>query len=266
MSDRSAQSIAGEADATDAPSGKRLKRADVARILGMSVSSLRRREGSMLTPIVGEDGVHLFDEAEVRAVMITMRGKSALAAMGPSSGDIASEVFTLLDERVHPVEIVKRLRLTPDVAIALHKQWADMRGGFTVSCDQALELGRIVRAAPPSTAIGAIASLRRRVDMLTRMRQGSTRCDACYDATASMCEACVVSTRGPLSTVDVRVEQRMSEDGYEELRVIAEVYWDDVDETGGTVASLWSDWHPFTDLANSPIADIATGLHWKVPA
>lgn len=240
--------------------GKLLKRTEAARLLGMSVSTLRRREGEVLNPIVGEGGVHLFDEAEVRAVMITMRGKSALAAMGPSSGLIASEVFTLLDEDVHPVEIVKRLRLAPEVVTALRKQWIEMRGGFTVSREQTLEFGGIARSGAPSTAVAALASIRRRVETLTRMRSGSARCDACYDSTASMCEACVVVTRGPLSCMRMDLEQRSGTEGREELRLVVDAYWDDVGESGGNVACLRSDWYSLADLAKSPIADIADGL------
>lgn len=100
-----------------APSGKLLKRSEAARLLG--VSTLRRREGDVLKPLVGADGVHLFDEAEVRAVCVTLRGRATLGALGPSAGDTAADVFTLLDDGVHPVEIVKRLHLTPDVVNAL---------------------------------------------------------------------------------------------------------------------------------------------------
>lgn len=240
--------------------GKLLKRTEAARLLGMSVSTLRRREGEVLNPIVGEGGVHLFDEAEVRAVMITMRGQSALAAMGPSSGVVASEVFTLLDEGVHPVEIVKRLRLTPEVVTALHKQWIEMRSGFTVSREQALGLGAIGRTGTPSTAQDLISSMRRRVDTLTRMRQGAARCTGCHDPTASICEACVVVMRGPLATLGMRLESRTTEAGIEELRVVAEAYWDDVGDDGGAVATLSSDWFAAADVERAPIREIVAGM------
>jgi hypothetical protein len=240
--------------------GKLLKRTEAARLLGMSVSTLRRREGEVLNPIVGEGGVHLFDEAEVRAVMITMRGQSALAAMGPSSGVVASEVFTLLDEDVHPVEIVKRLRLTPEVVTALHKQWIEMRSGFTVSREHALDLGAIGRTGTPSTAQDLISAMRRRIDTLTRMRQGAARCTACHDPTASICEACVVVTRGPVSTLGMRLESRTTEAGIEELRVAADAYWDDVGGIGGAIATLCSDWFAAADIQRAPISEFVAGI------
>lgn len=41
-----------------------------------------------------------------------------------------------------------------------------------------------------------------------------------------------------------------------ELCVVADVYWDDVGDSGGNMACLRSDWHSVTELASSPIADI----------
>jgi hypothetical protein len=236
--------------------GKLLKRSEAARLLGVSVSTLRRREGEMLNPILGPDGVHLFDEAEVRAVMVTVRGRAALAALGTSAGDTAADVFTLLDDNVHPVEIVKRLRLTPDTVSTLHERWATMRGGFPVSPTEAAELGRIARARVPKTAAVAIAQIRVRVAALTRMRQGSATCHACGDKTASICETCVVSTRGPLGSLAVRVERRANEAGAKELRVAADVYWDGVGEAGSDIAELTSEWFCANDVGETPIADI----------
>jgi hypothetical protein len=63
-------------------SKKLLKRSEVAKRLGVSVSTLRRREGELLKPIVGADGVHLFDEEEVRAVSITLRRRQIISPPG----------------------------------------------------------------------------------------------------------------------------------------------------------------------------------------
>ena len=50
-----------------------LKRSHVAKRLGRSLATVRRLEGVELHPIIDEDGVHLFDEAEVDEV--AMRGR-----------------------------------------------------------------------------------------------------------------------------------------------------------------------------------------------
>lgn len=255
-----ANRVASEATASTAAmtprSGKLVKRAEAARMLGMSVSTLRRREGDVLTPIVGPDGVHLFDETEVRAVMVTVRGSAALAAMGPSAGDIAADVFTLLDDDVHPVEIVRRLRLTPDLVIALHGQWAAMRGGFTLGPDQALELGGLSREGTPTSAADAIRALRNRIDGLTLMRQGSAECRWCRDKTASVCEVCVVLSRGPLAGTSCSVERRTDGCGVEEVRVVGGFCWESIGDVDGTIAQLRSDWHRVDSLAQSEIGGL----------
>lgn len=49
------------------PSPALLTRADAAALLHCSISSVRRLEGDVLHPIVGADGVHRFDPAELAA-------------------------------------------------------------------------------------------------------------------------------------------------------------------------------------------------------
>ena len=246
--------------ATTSRSGKLVKRAEAARMLGMSVSTLRRREGDVLKPIVGPNGVHLFDETEVRAVMVTVRGRAGLSALGPSSGETAAEVFTLLDEGAHPVEIVKRLCLAPDVVIALLDQWTEMRGGFTVSARQAIELRRLCRANTKANAAAALSDLRQRIHGLTQMRAGSAQCFSCTDMTASICEVCVVRFRGPLRLSDYGIEERTTSTGVEEVRFVAGFFWDSVEDfvgdDDGTIARLRSDWYPVDELKGSDIAEL----------
>jgi hypothetical protein len=51
-----------------------MTRTDVARRIGKSVATVRRLEGVELHPIVDEDGVHLFDEAEVERLANRLSG------------------------------------------------------------------------------------------------------------------------------------------------------------------------------------------------
>jgi hypothetical protein len=246
--------------ASAATRGKLLRRSEAARILGISVSTLRRREGEILKPRVGPDGVHFFDEAEVRAVTITMRSRAALLSDGRSGGEIAADVFTLLDDGTHPVDIVKQLRLAPDLVIDLHAQWLTMRDAFLVNREQAADLARIARSGVAASASEAIASVRGRIETLTRMRQGSAVCSSCRATTASMCEACVVETRGPLGSAGVRIETRTTDDGAEQVRVAADMYWDAVGESGTSVATMHSAWHGIEALPLSSIVDIVDAL------
>jgi hypothetical protein len=131
-----------------------------------------------------------------------------------------------------------------------------MRGGFVVSQPEAIELGTIARSCTPASATGAIAYLRARVVSLTRMKQGSARCRECGDQTAYICEACVVSTRGPFTTESARIERRASESGVEETRIVVDAYWDDVGDFGGDAAELSTDWFPSAAIDETPISEM----------
>jgi hypothetical protein len=243
-----------------ASSGKLVKRAEAARMLGMSVSTLRRREGELVNPIIGPDGVHLFDEAELRSVSVTIRHSRAVASIGPGSGDVAAHVFALLDEGVHPVEIVKNLRLPPDVVMALQDQWARMREGFVVSHEQASDLALLARGRVAKSAAEAIDTLRARIAALLRLG-GSSKCRFCGDQSACICERCVIQTRGPLWTLQVELERQTDQAGAEQVRVVAEVCWDDtLDGEGACGVAVRSDWYPRVTTDRSPIADFIEAL------
>jgi hypothetical protein len=251
-------SPASPAGATPA-SGKLVKRAEAARMLGMSVSTLRRQEGRLVSPIVGPDGVHLFDESEIRSVSVTVRHKQAIASSGPAAGEIAAEVFTLLDERVHPVEIVKRLQLTPQVVVDLHEQWAQMRGGLVLNSDEVRDLAGSTRAPRAVSGRDLVGRVRTRVDALLRLK-GSPACRFCRENAACACERCIIQIRGPLWSLGANLERRTGDDGAEQVRVVVEVGWDEaVGSESGTPVPLRSDWYA-RDQARSPIREIVEAI------
>lgn len=128
IDDRTARSVEVSGEA----SGKLLKRRETARELGVSESTVRRMEGATLTPIVGADGVHRFREEQVRELTIR---RVHLGPADPSSynGALAAEVFSLLDDGLTPIEIVKRTKQDPRAIAALRVQYAALQGGFVVT-------------------------------------------------------------------------------------------------------------------------------------
>jgi hypothetical protein len=238
---------------------KLLKRSEAARVLGISVSTLRRREGELIQPVIGANGVHLFEESELKAVMVTVRHRQAISSMGPSAGDVAAEVFTLLDERMHPADIVKRLRLAPDIVTALHEQWTRMHEAFVVTRDEAEELGMHARTRRARSAREAVAQVKARVDALVRLK-GSPRCRFCGDQSACACESCAVQARGPLWTGGVKLETRRNEAGLQECRIVAIAMWDEtLGEASGSCIAMRSDWY-LRDQERSPLAEFFAAL------
>lgn len=248
-------------EANDRPRGKLLKRAEAARLLGVSVSTLRRHEGDVIKPIIAENGVHLFEEAEIRSVKITVRRREAFAALGATSGDVAADVFQLLDEGIEPVEIVMRLRLPPAAVATLQEQWAQLRGGFVVDGNDAHEWLRLIRGGPISSGREATRQLRARIEALLRLHD-SPRCGSCGENAAIICEACVLQRRGPLTTVGVRLERKTDDDGVAWIRVSAEVVWEQrlAPNDVGQVLKMCSEWCRADKAEESPIVEALDAL------
>ena len=100
-----------------------LTRADVAALLRCSISSVRRLEGDALHPIVGADGVHRFDPAEVARVA---GQRTTHLVEGSKEGERDARVFEALEEGKGLREIVTTLRLPADLASKLYASWLKM--------------------------------------------------------------------------------------------------------------------------------------------
>ena len=98
------------------PDGK-LTRAEVARRLGVSRTTLRRLEGKSLHPVEGPRGIHFFEAREVDAFEITYRTlrtrSPADARCDRDEGEDAAEAFALFDQGASAADVVKALRLRP---------------------------------------------------------------------------------------------------------------------------------------------------------
>jgi hypothetical protein len=116
-------------DGESSSGAKLLRRTEVARLLGVSKSTLRRMEGEQLTPELGPGNVRLFHEEQVQSMIVTRHSRLGTQR---SSGDVAADAFALFDSDTHPVDVVKQLRIDPDVAEALHGRWARLRGLLVV--------------------------------------------------------------------------------------------------------------------------------------
>ena len=116
--DKKAQSAAS-------PGPALLTRADPAALLRCSISSVRRLEGDALHAIVGADGVHRFDPAEISRLASS---RSSLPVDGSKEGERDARVFEAFEEGKGPREIVTTLRLPVDLVSKLHASWQKMGG------------------------------------------------------------------------------------------------------------------------------------------
>jgi hypothetical protein len=100
-----------------------LTRAEAAALLRCSISSVRRLEGEALHPIVGADGVHRFDPAELARVA---SHRSSRSVDGSKEGERDARVFEALEEGKGLREIVTTFRLPADLVSRLHASWLKM--------------------------------------------------------------------------------------------------------------------------------------------
>ena len=111
---------------------KLMTRAQVAERIGASVATVRRYEGTLLHPRVGDDGTHRFDPAEVTALAASRanqaldRGTIRNAKPAPDArtrGEIAALVFERFEQRQSHAEIVIGLRIEPELVGDLFEQY-----------------------------------------------------------------------------------------------------------------------------------------------
>jgi len=113
----------------------RLTRGQVATRLGISVSTVRRLEGTRLHPTIDGDDVRWFDEKEVASLAAELENTTNTKRKGTrgapgiettptrSQGEIAALVFERFEQRQSLAEIVIGLRVSPDVVRGLFDQW-----------------------------------------------------------------------------------------------------------------------------------------------
>jgi hypothetical protein len=193
-------------------SGRMLRRGEAAEILGKSVSTLRRLEQSVLPPVVDENGVHL--QSERRILEYKIQCTSARGGSHSIDGVLASAAFEQFDVGAGPVEVVKQFKVEPRVARDLHREWADMSGGFVVSGAAAAKLQRLAWMSDD-------IDLRSGDDLVALFEQlEKTDCSCCERRTARLCCQCYAA-RTPraqklvavaLAATEARREERHRKD------------------------------------------------------
>jgi len=119
----------------EAANAGRLTRGQVATRLGISVSTVRRLEGTRLHPTIDSDDVRWFDEKEVASVAAELANTSTAKRRGASNatgtatsptrsqGELAALVFERFEQRQSLASIIVGLRVSPDVVRGLYDQW-----------------------------------------------------------------------------------------------------------------------------------------------
>lgn len=109
-----------------------LTRDDVAKRLGVSISTVRRLEGSRLNPLIDEKSVRRFNASDVERVAKELEAEqrpprnaqqAVVRAAEMPKGELAALVFEKLEQRHSLSEIVIALRVPPEDVRELYHTW-----------------------------------------------------------------------------------------------------------------------------------------------
>jgi DNA-binding transcriptional MerR regulator len=109
-----------------------LTRDDVAKRLGVSVSTVRRLEGTRLHPVIDDKGVRRFKASDVERLAKELQAEqrsprnaqqAVMRAAEMSKGELAALVFERLEQRHSLSEIVIALRVPPEDVRELYHTW-----------------------------------------------------------------------------------------------------------------------------------------------
>jgi hypothetical protein len=165
------------------PSGKRLTRGQVAQRLGLSLSTVRRMEGVQLNPIIGERGVHYFEETEIRTVLVRVR-RTRMRDDEQADGMLAAAAFALFRDGSDVVGVVAELRENPDRIEKLYEHWKRLRGTVLLDAASLVGIARDLGAskfANEDALLTAVAEFK---------KETGQQCVLCEREPAYWCRSC----------------------------------------------------------------------------
>lgn len=175
------------ADLSDDTVDTLVGRAEAARFLGVSESTVRRLEHTELPPVV-ENGVHRHSLRRLREFGLRRARCGGNVPTGRCDGEIAGEAFGLFEERRGPAEVVRLLRVEPSVARELFREWADLHGTLAIGGVALSKIERLADLFDGEPVTGEEALLR----VLDGIQNESSNCLCCSRAIPKFCARCCV--------------------------------------------------------------------------
>lgn len=164
-------------------SGRLLTRGQVARRLGLSLSTVRRMEGIQLKPIVGERGVRYFEETEIQTVLVRVR-RTRMPDDEHADGTLAAAAFTLFRNGADVVAVVTELREAPETIERLFEHWKHLRGTILLDAKSLAVLADDLNASgltDENTLLSAVAEFKKGAEL---------QCVLCDREPAYWCRCC----------------------------------------------------------------------------
>jgi hypothetical protein len=184
-----------------------LTRGELCKALGIGKTTLRRWEDKgKARPVTNANGVKLYprEEAErltggVRVARLP-KARALVPNAASSDGELAAKIFDRLDRGIHPVEIVKELRVHPDIVEGFVVRWERMRKTILLTGTDATALAKVLRCE-----VGGARELVSAIEALAG--RARLRCEQCEGSRPTVCGKCVT---GHLRAAALRAERRMA--------------------------------------------------------
>lgn len=124
-------------------STERLTRMELAKTLGVGKTTICRWElNGKLKPVIRERGVRTFRYGDVadligdREIVRLDQARRHVPSSAGTSGELNAAVFELLDADVHPVDVVRKLKVNADVVEALLVKWIRWRRAVLLAASE----------------------------------------------------------------------------------------------------------------------------------
>ncbi len=174
--------------------GKLVKREVAADMLGMPVTTFRRRVQGVEVEAVVVDGKYFFREVEIVELAVRYRRERYVEGgniVPDDLGKLTAIVFDLFDQGVTPVDVVKRLEKPATVVEELHAQWVRMRGMVVLDGDQIRRLRSLDWTDREPMQLPNSDKLVRFIENLHVAHEvEALNCERCHAARARVCANC----------------------------------------------------------------------------
>jgi hypothetical protein len=168
-----------------------LTREELAKTCGVSKSTIRRWEKQgKVKPRINERGVHLFRLDDVRELVgdkpikRLAQARTYVPSAANVDGDRAAEVFEVLDRRIHPVEIVRKLHIHPDVLDGFLSRWIRWRRAHVLTPDEVRLMTKAIGVRLVGPGIDFIAQVQKALKYFRRP------CVSCNRGRPAYCSSC----------------------------------------------------------------------------
>jgi hypothetical protein len=184
-----------------------ITRGELCKALGIGKTTLRRwEEKGKARPITNANGVKLYPREEAERLTGGVRiaplpkARALVPNAASSDAEVAAQIFERLDREVHPVDIVKELRVHPDIVEGFVARWQRMRKTIMLTGTDVTALAKVLRCE-----VGDARALLSAIQTLAG--RARVRCEDCEGTRPTMCGKCV---EAHLRAAVRRTERRMA--------------------------------------------------------